>query len=409
MKPVLKSAKLANVCYDIRGPIMDAAKQMEEDGHKIIKLNIGNLAVFGFDAPEEVQQDMIRNLPNSAGYSDSKGIFAARKAVMHETQKQGIQGVVLDDIYLGNGASELIVMATNALLDNGDELLLPMPDYPLWTAAASLSGGTPVHYLCDEANGWMPDLDDIRAKITPRTKGIVVINPNNPTGALYSDTLLRGIIDIARDHSLVVFADEVYDKVLYDGVRHTPMASLSNDVLMLTFNSLSKAYRSCGYRAGWMVLSGDKKAAGDYIEGLNMLSNMRLCSNVPGQWAIQTALGGHQSIDELVGEGGRLRLQRDLAHQLITQIPGVSCVKPQAALYMFPRLDPDIYPIQDDQQFFLELLQETKVMLVQGTGFNWPEPDHFRIVFLPHEADLREAIRRVAVFLQKARRRFGTE
>ncbi|MBP6394914.1 MAG: pyridoxal phosphate-dependent aminotransferase [Giesbergeria sp.] len=405
MKPILKSAKLANVCYDIRGPIMDAAKQMEDDGHKIIKLNIGNLAVFGFDAPEEVQQDMIRNLPNSAGYSDSKGIFAARKAVMHETQKQGIKGVTLDDIYLGNGASELIVMATNALLDNGDELLLPSPDYPLWTAAASLSGGTPVHYLCDEANGWMPNLDDIRAKITPRTKGIVVINPNNPTGALYSDALLKSIVAIAREHGLVIFADEVYDKVLYDGARHTPLASLSTDVLTLTFNSLSKAYRSCGYRAGWMVVSGDKKPAKDYIEGLNMLSNMRLCSNVPGQWAIQTALGGHQSIDELVGEGGRLRVQRDLAHQLITQIPGVSCVKPQAALYMFPRLDPEIYPIADDQQFFLELLQETKVMLVQGTGFNWPAPDHFRIVFLPHEADLREAIQRVASFLEKYRRR----
>ncbi len=405
MKPILKSAKLANVCYDIRGPIMDAAKQMEEDGHKIIKLNIGNLAVFGFDAPEEVQQDMIRNLPNSAGYSDSKGIFAARKAVMHETQKQGVKGVTLEDIYLGNGASELIVMATNALLDNGDELLLPSPDYPLWTAAASLSGGTPVHYTCDEANGWMPNLDDIRAKITPRTKGIVVINPNNPTGALYSDALLKAIVAIAREHGLVIFADEVYDKVLYDGARHTPLASLSTDVLTLTFNSLSKAYRSCGYRAGWMVVSGDKKPAKDYIEGLNMLSNMRLCSNVPGQWAIQTALGGHQSIDELVGEGGRLRLQRDLAHQLITQIPGVTCVKPQAALYMFPRLDPEIYPIADDQQFFLELLQETKVMLVQGTGFNWHAPDHFRIVFLPHEGDLREAIQRVAGFLEKYRRR----
>ncbi len=405
MKPILKSAKLANVCYDIRGPIMDAAKQMEEDGHKIIKLNIGNLAVFGFDAPEEVQQDMIRNLPNSAGYSDSKGIFAARKAVMHETQKQGVKGVTLEDIYLGNGASELIVMATNALLDNGDELLLPSPDYPLWTAAASLSGGTPVHYTCDEANGWMPNLDDIRAKITPRTKGIVVINPNNPTGALYSDALLKSIVAIAREHGLVIFADEVYDKVLYDGARHTPLASLSTDVLTLTFNSLSKAYRSCGYRAGWMVVSGDKKPAKDYIEGLNMLSNMRLCSNVPGQWAIQTALGGHQSIDELVGEGGRLRLQRDLAHQLITQIPGVTCVKPQAALYMFPRLDPEIYPIADDQQFFLELLQETKVMLVQGTGFNWHAPDHFRIVFLPHEGDLREAIQRVAGFLEKYRPR----
>ena len=409
MKPIQKSAKLANVCYDIRGPIMDRARQMEEDGHKIIKLNIGNLAVFGFDAPEEIQQDMIRNLPNSAGYSDSKGIFAARKAVMHETQKQGILGVTLDDIYLGNGASELIVMATNGLLDNGDELLLPSPDYPLWTAAASLSGGTPVHYRCDEANGWMPDLDDIRAKVTPRTKGIVVINPNNPTGALYSDELLLGIVTIAREHGLVIFADEVYDKVLYDGVKHTPLGSLSQDVLTLTFNSLSKSYRSCGYRAGWMVISGDKKRARDYIEGLNMLSNMRLCANVPGQWAIQTALGGHQSINELVGEGGRLRKQRDLAHQLITAIPGVSCVKPRAALYMFPKLDPKIYPVQDDQDFFLQLLEETKVMLVQGTGFNWPDADHFRIVFLPHEDDLREAIGRVARFLEGARKRFGTE
>jgi alanine-synthesizing transaminase len=382
---------------------------MEEDGHKIIKLNIGNLAVFGFDAPEEIQQDMIRNLPNSAGYSDSKGIFAARKAVMHETQKQGILGVKLDDIYLGNGASELIVMATNGLLDDGDELLLPSPDYPLWTAAASLSGGTPVHYRCDEANGWMPDLDDIRAKVTPRTKGIVVINPNNPTGALYADELLKGIVAIAREHGLVIFADEVYDKVLYDGVKHTPLASLSQDVLTLTFNSLSKSYRSCGYRAGWMVISGDKRVARDYIEGLNMLSNMRLCANVPGQWAIQTALGGHQSINELVGEGGRLRKQRDLAHQLITAIPGVSCVKPRAALYMFPKLDPKIYPVQDDQDFFLQLLEETKVMLVQGTGFNWPDADHFRIVFLPHEEDLREAIGRVARFLEGARKRFGTD
>ncbi|MBV7427655.1 MULTISPECIES: pyridoxal phosphate-dependent aminotransferase [unclassified Acidovorax] len=405
MKTVQKSAKLANVCYDIRGPIMDAAKQMEEDGHKIIKLNIGNLAVFGFDAPEEIQLDMIRNLPNSAGYSDSKGIFAARKAVMHETQKQGIKGVMLDDIYLGNGASELIVMATNALLDNGDELLLPSPDYPLWTAAASLSGGTPVHYLCDEANGWMPDLDDIRARITPRTKGIVVINPNNPTGALYSDDLLKGIVAIAREHGLVIFADEVYDKVLYDGAKHTAIGSLSEDVLTLTFNSLSKSYRSCGYRAGWLVVSGDKKPARDYIEGLNMLSNMRLCANVPGQWAVQTALGGYQSINELVNEGGRLRKQRDLAYELITAIPGVTCVKPRAALYMFPRLDPAVYPIADDQQFFLELLQETKVMLVQGTGFNWAAPDHFRIVFLPHEDDLRDAIGRVARFLEQYRKR----
>jgi len=405
LKQLKKSAKLANVLYDIRGPIMDAAKQMEEEGQKIIKLNIGNLAVFGFDAPEEVQQDMIRNLPASAGYSDSKGIFAARKAVMHETQKQGIAGVTLDDIYLGNGASELIAMSTNALLDDGDELLVPTPDYPLWTASTSLSGGRPVHYLCDEDNGWMPDLADIRAKITPRTKGIVVINPNNPTGALYSEGLLRGIIDIAREHGLVIFADEVYDKVLYDGVRHTAIASLSNDVLTLTFNSLSKSYRSCGYRAGWMVVSGDKKLAGDYIEGLNMLSNMRLCANVPGQWAIQTALGGYQSIKDLVGTGGRLRRQRDLAYELITAIPGVTCVKPVAALYMFPKLDPKVYPIEDDRQFFLELLKETKVMLVQGTGFNWATPDHFRIVFLPHEEDLREAIERIAKFLERYRNR----
>ncbi len=403
MKPITKSAKLANVLYDIRGPIMDAAKQMEEEGQKLIKLNLGNLAVFGFDAPEEVQQDMIRNLPASAGYSDSKGIFAARKAVMHETQKQGIKGVTLDDIYLGNGASELIAMATNALLDDGDELLLPAPDYPLWTASASLSGGTPVHYLCDEANGWMPDLDSIRKNITAKTKAIVVINPNNPTGALYSDDLLRDIVAIAREHGLVILADEVYDKVLYDGVKHTAMASLSTDVLTLTFNSLSKSYRSCGYRAGWLVVSGPKKNAHDYIEGLNMLANMKLCSNVPGQWAIQTALGGYQSINDLTCEGGRLRRQRDLAYELITAIPGVSCVKPSAALYMFPKLDPAVYPIKDDRQFFLELLKETKVMLVQGTGFNWAEPDHFRIVFLPHEEDLREAISRIAKFLENYR------
>jgi len=405
LKQIQKSNKLSNVCYDIRGPIMDRARQMEEEGHKIIKLNIGNLAVFGFDAPEEIQQDMIRNLPTSAGYSDSKGIFGARKAVMHETQKQGIKGVTLDDIYLGNGASELIVMATNGLLNNGDELLLPAPDYPLWTAAVSLSGGTPVHYVCDEANGWMPNIEDIRSKITASTKGIVVINPNNPTGALYSDELLLQIVELARKHDLVIFADEVYDKVLYDGVKHTPIASLSDDVLTLTFNSLSKSYRSCGYRAGWLVVSGDKKPAADYIEGLNMLSNMRLCANVPGQWAIQTALGGYQSINDLVGEGGRLRKQRDLAYELITAIPGVTCVKPQAALYMFPRLDPKVYPIQDDQQFFLELLQETKVMLVQGTGFNWQTTDHFRIVFLPHEDDLREAIARIAKFFENYRNR----
>lgn len=409
MKPITKSHKLAHVLYDIRGPITERAKQMEDEGQKIIKLNIGNLAVFGFDAPEEVQQDMIRNLPNSAGYSDSKGIFAARKAVMHYTQQQGIKGVTLDDIYLGNGASDLIAMATNALLDDGDELLLPAPDYPLWTAVTSLSGGTPVHYLCDEANGWIPDLDDIRRKITPHTKGIVVINPNNPTGVLYPDHVLQAIVDLAREHGLVIFADEVYDKVLYDDNKHTALASLSTDVLTLTFNSLSKSYRACGYRAGWMVVSGDKTSAKDYIEGLNMLANMRLCSNVPGQWAIQTALGGYQSIQDLVCEGGRLRRQRDLAYELLTAIPGVTCVKPQAALYMFPRLDPEIYPIQDDRQFFVELLEATRVMLVQGTGFNWPAPDHFRMVFLPHEPDLKEAITRMADFLAKYRNRVAQQ
>ena len=408
MKAILKSSKLNNVCYDIRGPVLDLARQMEEDGHKIIKLNIGNLAVFGFDAPEEIQQDMIRNLPNSAAYSDSKGIFAARKAVMQYNQQQGIEGVLLDDIYLGNGASELIVMATNALLNEGDEMLLPAPDYPLWTAAVSLSGGTPVHYLCDESNGWMPNLDDMRAKITPQTKGIVVINPNNPTGALYSEDLLKAIVQLAREHNLVLMADEVYDKVLYDDHVHVAMGSLSTDVVTLTFNSLSKSYRSCGYRAGWMVVSGDKKRAKDYIEGLNMLSSMRLCANVPGQWAIQTALGGYQSIQDLVAPGGRLRRQRDLAYELITAIPGVTCVKPSAALYMVPKLDPKLYPIKDDQAFIQDMLQETKVLLVQGSGFNWPQTDHFRIVFLPHEDDLREAVKRIAKFLELYRQKQTT-
>ena len=403
MKTLSKSAKLANVLYDVRGPIVDAAKKMEDEGQKIIRLNIGNLAPFGFDAPEEIQQDMIRNLPNSAGYSDSKGIFGARKAVMHYTQQQGIKGVTLDDIYLGNGASELIQMAANALLNDGDELLVPSPDYPLWTAVTSLSGGKPVHYSCDEANGWMPSLADIRAKITPRTRAIVVINPNNPTGVLYTDALLKGIVQIAREHDLVIYADEVYDKVLYDDVRHTAIASLSDDVLTLTFNSLSKAYRSCGYRAGWMVVSGPKHEAKDFVEGLNMLANLKLGSNVPGQWAIQTALGGYQSINDLVKEGGRLRRQRDLAYALITAIPGVTCVKPHAALYMFPKLDPKLYPIADDRQFFMELLKQTRVMLVQGSGFNYSDNQHFRMVFLPHEDDLREAIGRIAKFLDAYR------
>ena len=407
MKPVLKSNKLANVCYDIRGPVLQQAKQMEDEGQKIIKLNIGNLASFGFDSPEEIQLDMIRNLPNAAGYSDSKGIFAARKAVMHYTQQKRIKGVTLEDIYIGNGVSELIVMAMNALLNAGDEVLVPAPDYPLWTAAVSLSGGTPRHYLCDEGNEWLPDLDDIRAKITPHTRAIVIINPNNPTGALYPDSVLLEIIAIAREHGLIIYADEVYDKVLYDGATHTAMASLSDDVLTVSFNGLSKNYRSCGYRAGWMIVSGDLREAGDYIEGLNMLASMRLCANVPGQYGIQTALGGYQSIDDLVAPGGRLCRQRNLAHELITAIPGVTCVKPKAALYMFPRLDPAIYPIKDDQAFVAELLKSERVLLVQGTGFNWPDPDHFRLVFLPHEDDLREAVARIARFLDGYRKRHG--
>ncbi|MCP5270267.1 MAG: pyridoxal phosphate-dependent aminotransferase [Burkholderiaceae bacterium] len=405
MKPIAKSSKLANVCYDIRGPVLDKARQMEEEGHKIIKLNIGNLAVFGLEPPEEIVQDIIRNLPAAAGYTDSKGLFAPRKSVVHYTQEKGIAGVTVDDVYLGNGASELIVMALNALLDDGDEILVPAPDYPLWTAAVSLSGGTPRHYLCDEGAGWVPDLDDIRSKITERTKGIVVINPNNPTGALYPDDLLRDIVELARQHQLIVFADEIYDKTLFDGNRHTSLAALSDDVLTVTFNGLSKNYRSCGYRAGWMVVSGDKRHAGDYIEGLNMLASMRLCANTPGQLAIQTALGGYQSINDLVAPTGRLCKQRDLAYERLSAIPGVSVVKPKAALYMFPKLDPKLYPIADDQDFAYELLADEKVLIVQGTGFNWPTPDHFRLVFLPNMDDLDDALNRIERFLGHYRKR----
>lgn len=406
MKTLKKSDKLAHVCYDIRGPVLDIAKKMEEEGQKIIKLNIGNLAAFGFDSPEEVQRDMIRNLPNAAGYTDSKGIFAARKAVMHYTQEKGIKGVGLDDIYLGNGASELIVMAMNALLNNGDEVLVPAPDYPLWTAAVSLSGGVPIHYVCDEQNEWMPDLDDLKNKITEKTRAIVVINPNNPTGALYDNQTLLKIIELARQHGLIVYADEIYDKILYDGNTHTSMAALSEDVLTITFNGLSKAYRSCGYRVGWMIVSGtNKKFAKDYIEGLDMLASMRLCPNAPGQYAIQTALGGYQSINELIAPDGRFTRQRDLAYQLLTEIEGLTCVKPKGSLYMFPKLDLNIYPISDDQAFIAQLLKEQKVLLVQGTGFNWIKPDHFRVVFLPYEDDLKEAIGRIAQFLNDYKKR----
>jgi alanine-synthesizing transaminase len=405
LKPIAKSGKLANVAYDIRGPVLDKARQMEEEGQKILKLNIGNLAVFGLEPPDEIVQDMIRNLPHAAGYTDSKGLFAPRKAVVHYTQEKGVHGVTVDDVYLGNGASELIAMSMNALLDDGDEVLIPSPDYPLWTAVVGLSGGRPVHYLCDEQADWTPDIADIRRKITPRTKGIVVINPNNPTGALYPEAVLREIVQVAREHQLIVFADEIYDKTLYDGNVHTSIAALADDVLFVTFNGLSKNYRSCGYRAGWMVVSGEKRHARDYIEGLNMLASLRLCSNTPGQLAIQTALGGYQSIKDLVAPTGRLCRQRDLAYRLLTQIPGVSVVKPKAALYMFPRLDPKVYPIEDDQQFAYDLLAEEKVLIVQGTGFNWERPDHFRIVFLPASDDLEDAVGRIARFLDHYRKR----
>jgi alanine-synthesizing transaminase len=407
VKPILKSSKLANVGYDIRGPVLDKARQMEEEGQHILKLNIGNIAAFGLEPPDEIVQDMIRNLGSqeAAGYTDSKGLFAPRKAVVHYTQEKHIAGVTVDDVYLGNGASELIAMSMNALLDAGDEVLIPSPDYPLYTAVVSLSGGTPVHYHCDEGAGWLPDIADIRSRVTPRTKAIVVINPNNPTGALYCVDVLREIVEVARTNQLIVFADEIYDKTLYDGEQHTSIASLSDDVLSVTFNGLSKNYRSCGYRAGWMVVSGDKRHAKDYIEGLNMLASMRLCANTPGQLAIQTALGGYQSIKDLVAPEGRLCRQRDLAYELLMQMPGVSVVKPKAALYMFPRLDPKLYPISDDQQLAYELLEEERVLIVQGSGFNVPDNQHFRVVFLPHTDDLTDAMGRIARFLDHYRKR----
>lgn len=409
MHLINKSKKLANVCYDIRGPVLERAREMEADGQKIIKLNIGNVGAFGFDPPDEIVRDMIKNMQDAAPYSDSKGMFASRKAIMQYTQQKNIEGVTIDDIYIGNGASELIMLSMHALLDNGDEVLVPTPDYPLWTAAVNLAGGKAVHYMCNEEKDWMPDIADIEAKITPHTKAIVVINPNNPTGALYPDELLKKIVDLAREHQLIVFADEIYDKCLYDGVTHTSMASLANDVLFITMNGLSKNYRSCGYRVGWMVVSGEKKYARDYIVGLDMLSSMRLCANVPGQYAIQTALGGYQSINDLVAPNGRLTRQRDLSHKLLTDIPGVTCMKAKAALYMFPKLDPEIYPIEDDKQFAYDLLEREKVLIVQGTGFNWVSPDHFRVVFLPNSDDLTHAIERIARFLEYYRKKYGTE
>lgn len=401
MQPIKKSSKLNHVCYDIRGPVLDRARQMEEEGQRIIKLNIGNPASFGFEAPEEILQDIIQNLSAASGYCDSKGLFAARKAIMHYTQEKNIANVQLDDIYVGNGVSELIMLATQALLENDDEVLVPSPDYPLWTAAVSLAGGIARHYVCDEQSNWLPDTENIKSKISSKTRAIVIINPNNPTGALYPDDLLRDIIEIARQNDLIIFADEIYDKILYDSAHHTSIASLATDVPFVTFNGLSKNYRAAGFRSGWAVVSGDKTRARDYISGLNMLASMRLCANVPAQFGIQTALGGYQSIHDLTMPTGRLKRQRDLAWKLLTDIPGVTCVKPQSALYLFPRLDPDYYPIADDEQFALDLLLEEKVLIVQGTGFNWSQPDHFRIVFLPNSDDLTEAIGRIAQFLNR--------
>ncbi|HEU0212718.1 MAG TPA: pyridoxal phosphate-dependent aminotransferase [Jiangellaceae bacterium] len=398
-----QSRKLANVCYDIRGPVLEHAQRLEDEGHRILKLNIGNPAPFGFDAPEDILQDVIHNLPAAQGYCDSKGLLSARRAVVQYHQGKGVDDIDVADVYLGNGVSELIVMAMQAMLDDGDEVLIPAPDYPLWTAAVSLSGGTPVHYLCDESADWSPDLDDLEAKIGPRTKALVVINPNNPTGAVYSREVLDGIVELARERNLVLLADEIYDKILYDDAEHVATASRAPDLLCLTFNGLSKAYRVAGFRSGWMVVSGPRRHARDYIEGLDVLANMRLCANVPAQHAIQAALGGRQSINDLVLPGGRLHEQRDRAWKLLTDIPGVTCVKPKGALYVFPRLDPEVYPLHDDEQLVLDLLLQEHMLVVQGTGFNWPRPDHVRIVTLPHVDDLEAAVGRFGAFLEAYR------
>ncbi|SEF69761.1 pyridoxal phosphate-dependent aminotransferase [Marinobacterium lutimaris] len=400
MPAIRKSNKLINVCYDIRGPVLQEAKRLEDEGHRILKLNIGNPAPWGFDAPEEIVQDVILNLPSAQGYCDSKGLFSARKAVMQECQRKSIANVSIDDIYIGNGVSELIVMSMQGLLNDNDEVLIPAPDYPLWTAAVSLAGGNAVHYHCDEQADWYPDIEDMRSKITDRTRGIVVINPNNPTGALYPPELLEQIIELAREHKLILFADEIYDKILYDEAEHTSLASMADDVLCLTFNGLSKTYRAAGFRSGWLIVSGPKHTARDYIEGLDMLANMRLCANVPAQHAIQTALGGYQSINELLVPGGRLRDQRDLAWEMLNAIPGVSCVKPKGAMYLFPKLDPQRYPIHNDEKFALDLLMQQKVLIVQGSGFNMPDTQHFRLVFLPGKDLLTDSIERIGNFLR---------
>ncbi|WP_377269640.1 pyridoxal phosphate-dependent aminotransferase [Peterkaempfera sp. SMS 1(5)a] len=397
---VIQSSKLANVCYDIRGPVLDEAMRLEDEGHRILKLNTGNPAVFGFEAPPEILQDILKNLATAHGYGDSKGLLAARRAVVMHYEERGLHGLNVEDVYLGNGVSELIQMSMQALLDDGDEVLVPAPDYPLWTASVSLAGGTAVHYRCDEQAEWYPDLADIEAKVTDRTRAIVVINPNNPTGAVYPVEVLQGLVEIARRHRLVVYSDEIYDKILYDGTTHTPTASLAPDLLCVTFNGLSKAYRVAGFRSGWMALSGPKKHATSYIEGLSILANMRLCANMPAQHAVAAALGGRQSIKDLVLPGGRLLASRDAAWTLLNDIPGVSCVKPRGALYAFPRLDPKVYKIKDDAQMVLDLLRSQHILVVQGSGFNWQEPDHFRLVTLPRPEDVTDAVHRIGTFLQ---------
>jgi alanine-synthesizing transaminase len=395
-----QSTKLHNVLYDIRGPVLEQAQKMESEGHRILKLNIGNPAPFGFEAPDAILVDMIRHLPHAQGYSDSRGIFSARTAVVQYYQTRGIHTIHVDDVYLGNGVSELITLSLMALLDTGDEVLVPTPDYPLWTASVSLAGGRPVHYLCDEENDWWPDLEDLAAKITPRTKGLVIINPNNPTGAVYPPHILAGMVELARKHGLIVFSDEIYEKILYDGIEFTNTAAITgDDVLCMTFSGLSKAYRICGYRSGWLAISGPKAAAADYLEGINLLANMRMCANVPGQHAIQTALGGHQSIEDLILPGGRLREQRDLAYRMLNEIPGVSVNQAKGALYLFPKLDPEVYPIKSDEKFALDLLQQQRILISHGTAFNWIRPDHFRLVTLPSVLDLEEAVGRIGEFL----------
>ena len=410
MNTIKKSDKLQNVCYDIRGPLLQTANRMEAEGKRILKLNVGNPAPFGLEAPHEILRDVSMNLPEATGYSDSQGIFSARKAVLQYYQSKGLLSAVdVRDVYLGNGVSELIVMTMQALMNDGDEVLIPMPDYPLWTAAANLAGGTAVHYRCNEDDNWHPDIEDIKSKITPKTKGIVVINPNNPTGALYSDELLRQIIEVAKAHNLIIMADEIYDRILYDDTVHTPMSTLTDDVLVLSYNGLSKSHRIAGFRAGWMLVSGQKQHAADFIEGLDMLASMRLCSNVQGQYAIQTAMGGYQSMKELTSKTGRLYKQREMAVTRLNAIKGISCTMPQGAFYCFPKMDPEVYPIEDDMAFMMDLLVEENVLMVQGTGFNWDKPDHFRLVFLPNIHDLENAMDRLDRFFAKKRQQFGTD